>query len=84
MFPTISAKQCAPFIVGYLDNVLKIHSKKLHQGTKSLGLTGYFTLLDFFNQTKQSYLTSVEMKKYTKSILPKLKTVAYGTTTSGS
>jgi len=83
MFPTISAKQCAPFIVGYLDNVLKIHSKKLHQGTKSLGLTGYFTLLDFFNQTKQSYLTSVEMKKYTKSILPKLKTVAYGTTTSG-
>jgi len=84
MFPTISTKQCAPFILGHLDFVLKAHSKKLHQGTKSLGLTGYFTLLDFFNQTKPTCLTSVEMKKLTKSILPKLKMVAYGTSTGRS
>lgn len=78
MFPSISSKQCAPFILGHLDLVLKTHSKKLHLGTKSLGLTGYFTLLDFFNQSKPTCLTSVEMKKLTKSILPKLKRVAYG------
>jgi len=83
MFPAISTKQCAPFILGHLDFVLKTHSKKLHQGTKSLGLTGYFTLLDFFNQTKQTCLTSVEMKKFTKSMLPKLKMVAYGTNAGG-
>jgi hypothetical protein len=40
MFPTISSKQVAPFILSHLDLVLKIHSKKLHIGTKSLGLRG--------------------------------------------
>lgn len=84
MFPSISTKQCAPFILGHLDYVLKAHSKKLHHGKKSLGLTGYFTLLDFFNQAKPACLTSVEMKKFTKSILPKLKMVAYGTTVGGN
>jgi len=84
MFPTISSKQCAPFILGHLDLVLKTHAKKLHLGTKSLGLTGYFTLLDFFNQSKPTCLTSVEMKKLTKSILPKLKMVAYGIGSGGN
>lgn len=78
MFPAISSKQCAPFILGHLDLVLKAHAKRLHLGTKSLGLTGYFTLLDFFNQSKPTYVTSLEMKKLTKSILPKLKLIAYG------
>merc|ERR1719334_2771259 len=83
MFPAISSKQCAPYILGHLDLILKTHAKKLHLGTKSLGLTGYFTLLDFFNQTKPTCLTSVEMKKLTKSILPKLKMVAYGLNSGG-
>jgi len=84
MFPAISSKQCAPFILGHLDLVLKAHVKRLHLGTKSLGLTGYFTLLDFFNQSKPTCVTSLEMKKLTKSILPKLKLIAYGRSGSGS
>ena len=47
------------------------------------GLTGYFTLLDFFNQSKPTCVTSLEMKKLTKSILPKLKLIAYGRSGSG-
>ena len=41
-------------------------------------------MLDFFNQSKPTCLTSVEMKKLTKSILPKLKMVAYGIGSGGN
>jgi len=78
MHPLVSTRQLAPFILGNLDLILKLNGKHLNQGSKSLGLQGYFTVLDFFNQSKPTSLTSVEMNQLSKSILPKLKILAYG------
>lgn len=84
MFPLVSSRPLAPFILGHLDLILSVHAKHLTKGSKSLGLTEFFTLLDYFNQSNPTSITSVEMKKLSKSVVPKLKVLAYGTDPSAS